>query len=359
LLRQLLIERRLAISELREGEMKLITCFLIAVGVFATSQQAEAAANQGLTFPSITCFAEFRPQERCEATNVNAWLYMPEAGTDKIVVISHGTQGVDKRHYEYAEALVKVGIAALVIDHWTTRGIGKVNQDYAGNQAKGGRGPTLSIDAIMAVEHLRKLYPSLKRFGYIGESMGGSSAINLAKFWPYKLVNRRTQKNVQPFDAVVAMYPGCFDYTHDDQYNGKPFLFVLAEKDDDTPAEQCVKYSDWMNSRGGHATTIVLPGEYHDFDADYYKTYWPQAQNPRECSRMVEKSEIIWYKTNERFPNTPEGFAALLRKCTTWGVTSGYTKNRFVAVPFWTEFFAKNLAAPEAPELKVDMKVEY
>lgn len=331
--------------------------FLLVSSLFSFT--AHATQRQNLSFPSMTCFGEFRPQERCENISVTGWLYTPATKTDKVVVISHGSQGVDKRHHEYADALVKVGIAALVIDHWTARGIGKVHEDYAGNQAKGGRSPTMSVDAIMAAQYLRQLHPIFKHFGYIGESMGGSSAINLGKFWPYDLVNRRTQNNVKPFDAFVAMYPGCFDYVHDDRYNGKPFLFIVGEKDDDTPAEQCVKYSQWMNQRGGNAKTIVLPGEHHDFDADYYKTYWPQAQNPRECSRTVEKTEIVWHKTGERFPNTPDGFTTLLRKCTTWGVTSGYTNNRFVAVPSWTDFFIKNLTEPETPELKVELKTEY
>lgn len=312
----------------------------ILISAFASHAADSSSASS--TVPSVTCSGEGTPKWNCKPTDIKIWLFDVPSST-QIVLISHGTQGVDARHFEYATALNRVGISAVVIDHWTTRGIDKVHNDYAGNQSKGGRAPTMSWDSVMVQAWLRQNHPQYLKFGYMGESMGGSSAINLAKWWPYNSLRRTLGVRAEPFDAEVALYPGCFDRAHDDRYTGKPFLFVLAEKDDDTPATHCVEYSAWMNARGGNATSAVMAGEHHDFDGPYAKQYWPKAQNPSQCTRMHEPDAIVWTKTGERFPRTPEGFAAILRQCTSWGITSGSTLDRHVAEPVWTKFFKEKL----------------
>ena len=40
-------------------------------------------------------------------------------------------QGIDSRMYDYVDSLQKEGFAALVIDHWTPRGIGVTHNDSA------------------------------------------------------------------------------------------------------------------------------------------------------------------------------------------------------------------------------------
>lgn len=316
-----------------------IAAVVVGLSIAVSAGHASAQERTKIMFPSLTCFDEFTPRFHCDKIELTAYLVVPQTATDKIVLISHGTGGVDARHFEYADSLVGAGIAALVIDHWTDRHIGKVHQDYAGNQSKGGRAPTMNGDAVLAVDWLNKNHPEFKRFGYMGESMGGSSATNLAKPWPYALFNRAAGTNVRPFDAIVALYPGCFDRTTEDHFNKTPFLFVLGEKDDDAPATQCVQYSDWMNEHGGQSSAVVLAGEHHDFDGTNYREYFPKAQNPAECSKMLEPTAIVWEKTGERFPRTPAGLQSLLSKCMKWGLTSGHGDNRFVGVPYWLEFF--------------------
>jgi dienelactone hydrolase len=329
--------------------------FAIILTAFSTAAFANASAATGhkIEFPSFTCFGEGSPNFHCNKVTVIAYLFLPKDATSKAVLISHGTQGVDARHFDYANSLVNAGFAALVIDHWTSRGIGMVHHDYAGSQAKGGRTPTMVADTIMLIDWLHKNHPEFTKFGYLGESMGGSSAMLLAKPWPYRLYNKTFGTNVKPFDALVGLYPGCFYSNTNDRFEHKPFLFVLGEKDDETPASLCVNYAERMNQRGGDAKSVVLPGEYHDFDADYSKNYWPQAQNLANCAHTSNDKEMVLDSSGGKFPDTPQGYKDMLGKCAKWGVTTGVTKDKHVAVPTWLDFFKSNLQ--EDPPLEVHM----
>ena len=43
-----------------------------------------------------------------------------------------------------------------------------------------------------------------------------------------------------------------------------PIVFLLAEKDDLTPASECVAYATYLRERGADTKTIVYPGVYTD-----------------------------------------------------------------------------------------------
>jgi dienelactone hydrolase len=319
----------------------------------AALANASAATGQKIEFPSYTCFGEGSPSFHCNNVTVIAYLFLPKDATNKAVLISHGTQGVDARHFDYADSLTSAGFAALVIDHWTTRGIGMVHHDYIAGFAKGGTALSMVIDTFMLTDWLHKNRPEFTKFGYMGESEGGTAAMFASKQWPYKLYNRTFGTNIQPPDALVGLYPACLSRFTTDRFEHKPFLFVLGEKDDETPAALCVNYAERMNRRGGDAKSVVLPGEYHDFDANYSKNYWPQAQNLAKCSYESNNKERVLDGTGEKFPETPQGLKEMYGKCATWGVTTGATKDKHVAVPIWLDFFKANLQ--DDPPLEVHM----
>src|SRR5690606_8294422 len=148
--------------------------------------------------------------------------------------------------------------------------------------------------------------------------------------------------NVRPFDAVVSLYPGCFHRNSRDRFLPVPILFLLGELDDDTPAELCVRYTSWMNQRGGNATAVVLPGQHHDFDAPYSLTFFAHAQNPAGCAFMQNGRERVLEKTGQTFRNMTDLFKA----CTTQnGVHAGVTTDRNVGLDRWIGFFKAKLGS--------------
>jgi dienelactone hydrolase len=308
-----------------------------------------------LSFQSQNCVGFGTNAFKCSDLQMKGFLFTPSAPWDKVVVVSHGSQGLDSRVFEYADALTKNGIAALVLDHFGPRNVGPVHGDYAGYSAKGANAVSMAGDAIWAVEALKAEYPNINSIGYLGESMGGITATTLAKPWIYVVFDRPSfiakLSNIpffvgftqRPFKAAVALYPGCLEDAEGERFLDVPLLMVLGEKDDNTPAQLCVNYRSWVNARGGNANVVVLAGEHHGFDAPHAKQYVPRAQNPSKCHRRRVGSELILTETGKSYPGSFEGQLQLTRDCMGWGVTGGHQEDKFVGVPYWLAHFQQHL----------------
>ena len=131
-----------------------------------------ASAQQDFVFDSMSCINKVGTNDLCEPLKVSAKLYLPKLRTSRLVTITHGSQGLDARHELYAQQLIKNGFAALIIDHWGARGIGKAQFNYLSNNQKGARAFNQSLDALKAMNELKKSPHSFEEFGFIGESMG-------------------------------------------------------------------------------------------------------------------------------------------------------------------------------------------
>src|SRR5436305_4310072 len=111
-----------------------IYTLLLAACLPAWSQTARPEQAEKVTWQSIVCagvpFA-------CDKLEARGYLFA-KPGMKKVVMISHGSQGIDSRMYDYVDSLEKEGFAALVIDHWTPRGIGVTHDDYVAAGKKGG-----------------------------------------------------------------------------------------------------------------------------------------------------------------------------------------------------------------------------
>src|SRR4051812_40650955 len=96
----------------------LLLSLLLALPVAAWAARPEEAEK--INVPSVVCKGQ---PLLCERLAVVGYLFA-KPGQQKAVLISHGSQGIDARMYEYVDALQKEGFAALVLDHWGPRGIG-------------------------------------------------------------------------------------------------------------------------------------------------------------------------------------------------------------------------------------------
>ena len=96
------------IYELAAIQMLGIAVSLAASFALAAAADIKASADTGtktkIVFPSMTCLGEGTPAFKCERIAVTAYLFIPTTRTNKMVLISHGSRGVDARHFEYAEA---------------------------------------------------------------------------------------------------------------------------------------------------------------------------------------------------------------------------------------------------------------
>jgi len=324
-------------------------CF-VAISLLCFSASTYAQDRRALNFESRNCVHIVKFNDKCDPQTVKGMLYKPKNPTDAVVIIVHGSQGVDERHENYAKHLNSIGIAAFLLDSWSPRGIGKAQYDYAANERKGARAFNQALDVLRAAELLKKLPEPYKRIGHVGESMGGSAAIWLTKPYLYSEYSRLFSEQAPTIQANVAIYAGCFERISTDRFLPIRTFFLNAELDNDTPAVYCEKFSDWMNSRGGRAEFQTLKGQHHDFDAPYKLTKAPKAENPSDCASFIDGPARVWEKTGERFPMTADGYRDFQKKCVRSArdapVTTGYIESPFTGFREWGEFFLRTLGSP-------------
>jgi dienelactone hydrolase len=324
------------------------TLALLAFAAMAQSQDEafRPAGLQRITIASTTCTGFHRtPSFKCTPTNVPGYLAKANTGDNKaLVIVSHGSGGLDKRHSDYAQELAAGGINALVLGHWEARGLSRIHLDYASAREKGGTVLSQAVDVLAAASSLKQL-PEWKdtRIGFIGESLGGSTAIGVTRPYIEAIVKDELHVPVTNVDASVALYPGCDERNTIERFKKIPVLIIAAELDDDTPANTCVRYVDWMNERGGQAEITILPGQHHDFDAPYKLVYSARAQNPAKCSNLRDNGVITLESTGKQYPNTPAGGAAMYKDCYTYGLHSGHQGNPKTGYDVWMAYFKKHL----------------
>ena len=205
----------------------------------------------------------------------------------------------------------------------------------------------MAVDTLMVLANLRESPEwANTKFGHMGESMGGSAAINVTRPYLRKVAATALGHSPPTLDAVVSLYPGCFDKISVEHFTHTPFLFVLAEKDDNTPAQLCVEYSDWMNSRGGFTEWKMLPGQYHDFDAPFKSQVSHRAENPSKCANYSDDEAFTLYANGKTFPKTAQGYKEMHTVCVklSWfGVTGGNKGDPHTGYDVWTTYFLEHL----------------
>lgn len=300
-----------------------------------------------MTIPSTSCTGFWKTASfQCRAIHVPAYLARAKDGNrSAIVILSGNAGGMDKRHVDYARFLADNNINAIAIDSFAARGHnGGVGADLIAGRNKGLDAVNQSIDALTVASRLAASVEwAGARIGYLGESMSGSAAINVVRPYIAGIVSEQNPGlKVRDMDAVAALYPACLDRNTIERFKRIPFLLVQPEKDDITPPANCQRQVEWMNGRGGDATMVIVPGEYHDYDGP-----WPlksmNSQNTSRCSNLRDGEKFILESTGKEFPATPQGYNDMNSTCITRGFMTGNRGKERVGYDLWLAFFQKSL----------------
>jgi dienelactone hydrolase len=330
-----------------------VTAELILAGFFwhaPVLAQNTAFNPSGMTrmeFNSNSCAGFYgTPTLKCSPIVLPAYL-LKAADNKAVVFITHGSGGLDKRHGDYARQLVENGINAMVLGHWEARGLSKIHLDYSKARNQGGTSHNQVSDVLAAATQMKET-PEWReaKFGHIGESIGGSTALNLTRPYLRRAFNDMYGKPSIQLDALVALYASCTDRNVDEKFIATPLLFIHGRDDDDALASECEAQVPWMNGRGGRASIVVLPGQHHDFDAPYRLHRSVRAENPVKCANMSYGHKFILEINGKEYPGTAEGYAQMRKDCiamTRTGVTTGHTGNPKTGYPEWTAFFLQHL----------------
>jgi len=252
--------------------------------------------------------------ERVEFGGIYGDLYRP-AGVAKApaVVLVHGSGGVTgAREGFWARELSHAGMAVLVIDSFTPRGVSTTVEDQTRVSQR-----QMVDDAYAALAYLARL-PEIdaSRIAVMGFSKGGSVALISS--------DRRTQRGGAAFAAHIPFYPGCTSQYRNPQTSA-PVLVLIGADDNYTGVKTCAEYVERMRAAGANVQLKTYPGAHHGFDGDTMNPrpfFVSRAQNFRECTIYIE-DDGRQTLGGERLRSPEHAFDLMRRTCMKTGATVG------------------------------------
>jgi dienelactone hydrolase len=215
-----------------------------------------------LASTTMTDDAFLTGQRNGQPTTLAAELRLPSAGTERVpvVVLLHGSGGVSANHDRWVRELNGLGIATLLVDSFTGRGITTTVEDQSqlGQMA-------MIYDAYRALELLAghpRIDPS--RIGLFGNSRGGVGALYASVM--------RFQRMYAPADATfavyISLYPPCTrEYIDDTAVADRPIRLYHGTSDLIAPIERCRAYVRRLQAAGEDVQLTEYAGAHHGFDS--------------------------------------------------------------------------------------------
>ena len=233
------------------------------------------------------------------------------------MVILSSSAGVQRhREHYYAQVLNEAGVAALIVDSFSGRGVRRTVADQtlvSGAQMEG--------DAFAALALLRddtRIDP--RRIGIMGVSKGGVATLNTA------IAVRQRWRGGFPhlFDLHVAICPGATAQHRDPTTHGRPMFFMLAARDDYTPAPLAVEYAERMRATGNDRIKVkVYGGAHHGWESIGAVFDIKDAENWSCCRNYIEDDGTHYIPAAGRAMSEPEYQAWARQHCITRGARAG------------------------------------
>lgn len=322
--------------------MLLVACAAIS----AQAQTASKKNGEEMVWDSIICRGA-----KCEPLKARGWLFV-RAGEKAVVIISHGSVGIDQRVFDRVDQIQDLGMAALVIDHWGSRGLSEVLSDLKGAASKGASELNMSFDIYTAASVLRR-ERNFEKVGTIGASFGGAAQIMAQQKWVKSVIEKTYEYHyrkpfvVRRLDAQVGLYTWCgYRNKLRDSFNGAPLLIINGDKDTQTPSRLCEQLAPWMNEHGGNVRAVTLKGEVHGFDDRRRQTWIPNIVHMGKCDLMIDEKGTTNLTTGNvtKITDFNAALPVALKECATErGFSNGNSGDWKVAVPLWTKFLQDHL----------------
>jgi dienelactone hydrolase len=275
----------------------------------------ETRLMETLAFDTLT----FEHPTACRPARVEAELRLPDRGKRPApcMILLTSSAGV-QRHREryYANALNAAGTAALIIDSFRGRGVRRTVADQSLVSAAQMEG-----DAFAALALLRD-DPRIDgaRIGIMGVSKGGVATLNAA------IAVRQRWRNGFPhlFDLHVAICPGATAQHRDATTHGRPMFFMLAARDDYTPAALAVEYAERMRATGNSRIKVKVYGSaHHGWESIGPVVEIRDAENWSHCRNFIEDDGRHFVPCLGRTLSEPDFQAWARLNCVKWGARAG------------------------------------
>lgn len=222
-------------------------------------------AQSATTFAADLAFPTTAEAEDQLTVPRMAFLKPPGDGPFPALVILHQCGGVNDAVAGWARDATRRGYAVLLVDSLRPRQVRSVcyGPRNGVNLFRGAR------DVFQAADHLRKFsFVDPVRVSMVGFSWGAMVGLIAASArYADALQGRR-------FASVTSFYPGCFhvarpnaaefDIASDDMR--QPVLALMGERDNETPADECVTKFEAARRAGSAVAWHVYPDAGHCWD---------------------------------------------------------------------------------------------
>lgn len=270
---------------------------------------------ESLSFDTLT----FDHPAACRPARIAAALFLPEpdAQPAPCMVILTSSAGVQRhREHYYAQALNEAGTAALIIDSFSGRGVRRTVADQTLVSAAQMEGDAFAALALLRAD--TRIDP--ERIGVMGVSKGGVATLHSA------IAVRQTWRQGFPhlFDLHVAICPGATAQHRDATTHGRPMFFMLAARDDYTPAALAIDYAERMRAAGnGHIKVKVYGSAHHGWESLGPVFDIKDAENWSCCLNLIEDDGRHYIPALGRALHEPEYQAWARRHCVSKGARAG------------------------------------
>lgn len=225
-------------------------------------------------------------------------LRIPQGATGKLpaVILLHGSGGANGGHELWAKHFNEMGIASLLLDSFTERGIVSTSAD----QALLGR-LNMILDAYRGLDMLAT-HPRIDatRVAVMGFSRGGQAAL-------YSSL-RRFQQTWTPkatFALHIPLYASCTTTFIGDTDVTAPIRQFHGAADDYVTVAPCRPYFERLRAAGRDVQLTEYPGAHHSYDSPLGSktpTVSKGAQSTRACTLKEEPlGTVINAETGQPF----------------------------------------------------------
>jgi dienelactone hydrolase len=291
-----------------------LRCWLAILALLAAGcSSALSTVSEGkigrLEIPSFTITSRGE-----DATTVSGDLSLPAGSSGRVpaVIVLHSCSGMTSNLVDWAEAVNRMGFAALLLDSFSARGVTEV--------CTGRASVTVSsrlADAYRALA-LLSVHPRIdpRRIAVLGFSDGGWVTLWASQA---QIERRFLRANVE-FAAHAAFYPFACNVKlmNETAMAPGPVRIFVGEADDWTPIGPCREWVARRQAAGRDVSVVVYEGAMHAFDVAELSPprRWNGIFNPGTC-RITEQPDRTFLADDGR-PLTR------VSPCVTRGATLGY-----------------------------------